>query len=128
LLTLLSVLIGGLGLTTTMAVNVLERTREIGVLRAVGATTASIVTLVVTEGSIIGALSWLAAVVLAVPTSILFGQVIGGILLESPLDFAVNALAPFLWLAIVVVFSALASLTPARRAAALTVRDTLAFP
>ncbi|MEO3855518.1 ABC transporter permease [Acrocarpospora sp. B8E8] len=126
-LTLLSVLIGGLGLATTMAINVIERTREIGVLRAVGATTVSILTLVVTEGGIIGALSWLAALVLAVPASIVFGQVIGEIFLETPLDFAVNGLAPFVWLAIVIVLSALASLTPARRAAALTVRETLAY-
>lgn len=127
LLTLLSVLIGGLGLATTMAINVIERTREIGVLRAVGASTRSVLALVVTEAGIIGALSWLAALVLAVPASILFGQVIGEILLETPLDFAVNGLAPFIWLAIVVVLSALASLTPARRAAALTVRDTLTY-
>jgi putative ABC transport system permease protein len=127
LLTLLCVLIGGLGLATTMAINVIERTREIGVLRAVGATTAAILTLVVVEGGIVGALSWLAALVLAVPASILFGQVIGEILVETPLDLAVSGPAPFVWLAVVVVLSALASFTPARRAAALTVRDALAY-
>jgi putative ABC transport system permease protein len=125
LLTLLSVLIGGLGLATTMAINVIERIREIGVLRAVGATTSSVLTLVITEAGIIGALSWLAALVLAVPASIVFGQVIGEILLESPLDFAVNPLAPVIWLALVVTLSALASFAPARRAADFTVRDAL---
>jgi putative ABC transport system permease protein len=125
LLTLLSVVIGGLGLATTLAINVLERTREIGILRAVGATTATVLALVVSEGGMVGALSWLAALVLAVPASILFGRVIGEILLESPLDLAINPMAPVLWLLVVVVLSALASLAPARRAAALTVRQSL---
>ncbi len=127
LLTLLSVLIGGLGLATSMAINVIERTREIGVLRAVGATTATVLALVIAEGGIVGALSWLLALALSAPASIVFGQIIGEIMLETPLDFAVDGKAPVIWLAIVVVLAALASLTPARRAAGLTVRDTLTY-
>jgi putative ABC transport system permease protein len=128
LLTLLSVVIGGLGLATTMAINVIERIREIGILRALGAGTAAVTALVLAEAGLVGALSWLAALILAVPASIVFGQVIGEILLESPLDLAVNPLAPFIWLAAVVVLAGLAGLAPARRAAALTVRDTLTRP
>ena len=37
LMALLLAAVGGLGLTTTMSINILERVREIGVLRAIGA-------------------------------------------------------------------------------------------
>lgn len=127
LMTLLSVLIGGLGLATTMAVNVIERTREIGVLRAVGATTGTVLALVVIEGGVVGALSWLVALLLSAPASFAFGQIIGEIMIETPLDFALNGWAPVFWLAIVVTLAGLASVAPARRAAGLTVRDTLAY-
>ncbi|MBI3687522.1 MAG: FtsX-like permease family protein [Actinobacteria bacterium] len=127
LMTLLSILIGGLGLATTMAINVIERTREIGILRAVGAATRTLLALVALEGGIVGALSWLLSLALSIPASILFGNIMGQIMLEAPLDFTVNGWGPLVWLAVVIVFSGLASLTPARRAAALTVRDTLAY-
>lgn len=127
LMTLLSVGIGGLGLATTMAVNVIERTREVGMLRAVGATTRAVLTLIVTEGGLIGALSWLVALALSVPASLVFGRVLGEIFIASPLDYVVNAWGPLAWLGIVVVLSGLASVAPARRAAALSVRDTLSY-
>jgi putative ABC transport system permease protein len=127
LMTLLSILIGGLGLATTMAVNVIERTREIGVLRAVGATTATVLALVAIEGGVVGGLSWLAALVLSAPASLVFGQIMGEIMIETPLDFMINGWAPFAWLAVVVTLAGLASVAPARRAAGLTVRDTLAY-
>lgn len=126
-MTLLSILIGGLGLATTMAVNVIERTREIGVLRAVGATNRTLLSLIVIEGSIVGALSWLVSLALSVPASLVFGGIMGQIMLEAPLDFTLNGWGPLAWLAVVVLFAGLASLAPARRAAALTVRDTLTY-
>ena len=37
LMALLLAAVGGLGLTTTMSINIMERVREVGVLRAIGA-------------------------------------------------------------------------------------------
>ena len=50
--------VGGLGLMTTMSLNVLERRREMGVLRAIGATPAMVWRLVVAEGAFVALLSW----------------------------------------------------------------------
>jgi putative ABC transport system permease protein len=127
LMTLLSILIGGLGLATTMAINVIERTREIGVLRAVGAATRTVLALVAIEAGMVGALSWLLALVLSLPASLVFGNIMGQIMLEAPLEFTVNGWGPAAWLVAVVILSGFASVAPARRAAALTVRDTLAY-
>ena len=57
--------VGGLTLMGTMSINVIERTREIGVMRAIGASDAAIQRLVVTEGLVVAGSGWLLAAPLA---------------------------------------------------------------
>lgn len=67
MMSLLVLAVGGLGLLSTMSINVLERTREIGVMRAIGAGTKTVIALVVAEGELVGLLSWIVALILAGP-------------------------------------------------------------
>ena len=57
IVSLLALIVGGIGVTNTMAMSVFERTREIGILRAVGWPTRRIATLIVSEALGIGALA-----------------------------------------------------------------------
>ena len=82
--------IGGLGLASMMTINVLERTREIGIMKAVGAAPATIVRIVVGEGLVIAALSWVAAMVLALPLIAAIG-LSGTVMFGTPLPFVVSA-------------------------------------
>ena len=59
--------VGGLGLMGTMTINVVERSREIGVLRAVGASDRSVLLIFLAEGVLIGALSWALGVLVSLP-------------------------------------------------------------
>jgi putative ABC transport system permease protein len=120
-------LVGGLGLAGTMSMNVLERTREIGVMRAIGASDRAIQQLVVVEGLTIGALSWLLGAVLAVPVSKLFNDGIGIVFLSVPLASALSCDGFLVWLAGAMLLSALASLLPARSASRVTIREALAY-
>ena len=79
------------------------------------------------EGLFVGVLSWLLAIPLSIPGARLFGEVIGQAILELPLDFAYSTGGLAVWLLIVVVISALASLLPALRAAGVGVREALAY-
>ncbi len=54
---LLALIVGGIGVTNTMAMSVLERVREIGILRAVGWRTRRIAAMIVSEALAIGLLS-----------------------------------------------------------------------
>jgi len=122
---ILAAVVGSIGLMGTMSINVVERGREIGVMRAIGATSPAIVGIFVSEGMLLGVLSWLLAVPLSYPGARLFSNLVSNTLI--PLDFRYSMDGMVLWLAIVVVLSALASLWPALRATRVSVREALAY-
>ncbi|MCU1347584.1 MAG: FtsX-like permease family protein, partial [Acidobacteria bacterium] len=124
---LLVVLVGALALTSTMTLSVVERTRELGVLRAIGATPRTLARDIVLEGTLIGALSWGVALAAAVPLTLVLNAVSGRMFIRSGLDFVMSPGAAALWLALVLIVGALASFYPAWRASRLTVREALAY-
>lgn len=119
--------VGSLGLMGTMSINVLERRREVGVMRAIGATTSSILQIFVIEGVIIGALSWVGGFFVSFPISYLMSIQIGMVFAKQPLTYIYDGRGPLFWLIIVMAVAAIASLVPARNAANLLVRETLAY-
>ncbi|MGD8997986.1 MAG: ABC transporter permease [Anaerolineae bacterium] len=124
---ILAAVVGGVGLMTTMSINVVERGREIGVMRAIGATSASILGVFIVEGVLVGVLSWLLAVPFSYPGAWVFSRIVGSTLLEMPLDFQYSVSGGLLWLVVVVALSALASLWPALGATQVSVREALAY-
>ena len=119
--------VGGLGLMGTLSINVLERTREIGVMRAIGASDGAVARVFIVEGEVIGLISWLLGTLLAIPLSAAMSHEVGLAFLQSPLTNTFSTEGVWLWLVIVVVLAAGSSLWPARNAAQLTVRDALAY-
>lgn len=123
----LTALVGTLGLMSTMSMNLLERTRELGVMRAIGATPGAICGLAVMEALIIAALSLVPALALSLPTSAFLGHLIGNMAFRTPLPLSIAPLAFVSWAALVLSGAVLASLYPAVRASRLTVRDALSY-
>jgi putative ABC transport system permease protein len=126
-LAVLMALVGGIGLMGALSISVVERTREIGVMRAIGARTTTILGMFVMEGVLQGLFSWL----LAMPLSFILGHplanALGTILFEAALDYQYNFGAVLTWLVIVLAISVLASILPARNATIISVRDSLAY-
>jgi putative ABC transport system permease protein len=118
--------VGVIGLTGTMIINVLESTREIGVMRAIGASHSSIYQVFVTEGIVVGVMSWLGGVVLSAPLSLVLVNLLSGAI-GWPLSYAFSWQAVAGWLGVVVAISAGASLLPAFRASQVSVRDAIAY-
>jgi putative ABC transport system permease protein len=117
--------VGVLGLTSAMGIAVLERTRELGVMRAVGATPATVLRLIMGEGVFVGALSGLLAVALAAPLSAIVGSLVGTLAFRAPLPLVMSPPAVLAWLLLVLLLSAAATAAPAIRASRMTVREAL---
>ena len=121
------VVVGGLGLATTMSLNVMERRRENGVIRAIGARPATVWLIIVSEGVVVGVLSWALAALAAWPLSKFLGDTLVRLMFHSNLDFLFQVQGLFVWLAVSVLFSAVASFLPAWSASQMTVREALAY-
>jgi len=119
--------VGGLGLMGTMSINVLERTREIGVMRAVGASNGAVLRIVLAEGIFVGLISWFMGAIFAYPVGRLLSNSVGIAFMKSPLNYTFALGGALGWLAAILLIAAVASFLPARSAARLSVRETLAY-
>jgi putative ABC transport system permease protein len=126
-MSILTSIVGGIGLMGTMLLNVLERIREIGVMRAIGARTDAVIQIFIVEGAIIGLLSWLIAVVLAWPLGKVITSSVGQPLVGLPLSYTFSLTGVGMWLAAAILISVASSYFPAQNAARLTVRQVLAY-
>jgi putative ABC transport system permease protein len=127
IMALLTAFVGSIGLTGTMGMNVLERTREIGVMRAIGAVDLVIVKSVVIEGVLIGSISWGSAWALSYPLSIMMLRIIAASIQSAPIALSYTLNGAIVWLGVVIFLSAVSSMLPARSAAHLTIREVLAY-
>ena len=126
-MSLLMIVVGGLGLASTMSLAVLERTREIGVLRAIGAPHSAIIAMVQVEGLVIAVLSWALAIPLSLPMSVALGNAFGRVMLALPVRLLPEPSGVLLWLGVVIVLSIVACAWPAIRATRITTAAALAY-
>ena len=119
--------VGGLGLAGTMTMNVVERSREIGVMRAIGASDAAVLVLFLAEGLLIGLLAWAIGAALSLPASRLLSDALGQAFVQRPLAFTVSLQGFLLWFIVVFWLAVIGSILPAWRAARTSVREVLAY-
>jgi putative ABC transport system permease protein len=130
ILTVMSVLmaiVGTMGLGSLTSIQVLERTREFAVMRAIGAPAAVIRRGVVGEAVFIGIVSACISLLLSVPLTGVVAWIVGTASLGPALGTVLSGSALPLWSAIVIVSAALASAYPARQASKMTIREALDF-
>jgi putative ABC transport system permease protein len=119
--------VGVIGLASTMSANVLDRTREFGVMHAVGARPTTVRRIVLVEGVLLAVISVLVAIAPALALDALLGIGLGELFIEAPLPYRVSMLSVGIWLAFVTLGAVLATDTAANRASRLTVREALAY-
>lgn len=124
---LVAAVVGGVGLMGTLSINVVERRREIGVMRAIGASTLDVAEIFAGEGVLLGVFSWLLAAPISYPLARAFADVVGAALFAAPLDFRFSFGGALAWLVIVIALSALAGLWPALQAARVSVREAVGY-
>jgi putative ABC transport system permease protein len=126
-LSIILAVVGAVSLMGVISIGVIERTKEIGVLRAIGARSGTILSMFVLEGILQGLLSWLIAVPISLLISPGAANAMGHAMFGATLNYQYNWTAVMIWLGIVLVISILASIFPARGATQISVRDSLAY-
>jgi putative ABC transport system permease protein len=126
-LAIIVAVVGGIGLMGALSISVVERTKEIGVLRAVGARSGTIMSMFVMEGVLEGLLSWLIALPISLVISPFMSNAMGQAIFSMNLDYQYSYQAVVIWLVIVLIISTLASILPARNAIRISVRASLAY-
>jgi len=121
------IVIGGMGLASTMSLAVLERTREIGVMRAIGARHGAITAMIQLEGLVIAGLGALAALLLSMPVAVVLGDAFGKIMFSVPLHVLPSAGGLLAWFGMVLAVSLLACAMPARRATRIATARALSY-
>ncbi|MCD6577137.1 MAG: ABC transporter permease [Anaerolineaceae bacterium] len=119
--------VGSIGLSGTLSLNILERTGEIGILRAIGAGDHTITKLVLQEGFIIGIVSYLLGVIFSIPITSLLGTVVSNAIFSAPARLVITPKGYFYWFLVMALLCVIASLVPAYNAARMTIRDVLAY-
>lgn len=127
IMAVLTATVGSIGLTGTMGMNVLERTREIGVMRAIGAGDLEVIKSVVIEGVMIGWITWLIAIGVSFPISSALLKIISSAMMGSNIRLVFTPAGIVYWFGVVTVLSVIASMVPARSAARLTINEVLSY-
>jgi putative ABC transport system permease protein len=114
-----------LGLINTLAINVLERTREIGVLRAIGATRAQVRRLVVAESLLLAMVGTALGLLAGIALGYALVTYIGASVYATTYYFPVGGI--LLTIALALIMALLASVLPARQAARIKIIQALQY-
>ena len=126
-----AMLISAIGITNTMVMNVLERRRDIAIMKSIGARNRDINRMFLLEGTLIGVLGGVLGLVLGLMMCHLSGDFIRGVLEEKLNEpFGDSIFSYPVWLiigtpVIAALVTTIASLVPARRAAKVDPVETL---
>ncbi len=126
----ISLLVGAIGIANTMFMAVLERTRQIGVLKAIGATRGEITTMFLIESGILGLSGGLIGIALSLAIAVIAGN--AGVSLGVPggrsgAAFLITPELVFFALAFSAIIGTLAGYVPARQAASLKPVEALRY-
>ena len=130
ILSFLVLLVSAVGMASATGINISERTREIGIMRAIGATPKKIYSLFTAEGMIISMGSVLLGLLLAIPLSSVAAVFFGRLMLgdQAILQYAFSQTGFWITLIVTVSFGWIASRMPAKNAVTkISTREALTY-
>ncbi len=123
----LMAVVGLLALASSIGEGIIERKREFGVMRAIGAPPVTILRNVTGESVMIALLSFALALAASLPISLAVGKLLGKMAFGIPLSLRVSSGGMLISLSILVAGSIVSSAVPAWKAMGMTVRDSLSY-
>ncbi|MBA4384620.1 MAG: hypothetical protein C0410_07780 [Anaerolinea sp.] len=116
---------GLIAMANTMSINVIERTREIGMLRAVGATQTQVKRMVFAESVLLSALGTTMGILVGLFLSYLLVKAIGVIGFDTDFYFPIMGIVASIVVGLV--FGIIAAMVPARQAANTVIVEALHY-
>ena len=117
---------GSIGLSGALSISALERQREVGVMRAIGASGRAVSGIFIGEGLMIGLISWFIALPFSIPLGMLFSKLIADAF-DFQFGYKYSAVGALVWLGIVLVLSIMSSGIPTWRARKVSIREVLSY-
>ncbi len=126
----ISLLVGAIGIANTMFTSVLEKTKEIGIMKAIGARNKDILTIFLINSGLIGLVGGIGGIILGVFASGLIGSMVSGTSGGISRMFGSTAITPGLLitaLSFSIIIGMIAGAIPAYRASKLKPVDALRY-
>jgi putative ABC transport system permease protein len=125
-LALIAMLVGFLGISNTLTMNVMERTQEIGMLRGVGMTRGQIIRMIMAEAGVMGLIGGILGVVFGVLLSRIFMAAMMSMSGYS-LTYTLPAGRVVVAVVIALLVSQVAAFFPARRASRIQILEAIHY-
>jgi putative ABC transport system permease protein len=118
-------LVGAVALFSTLALSVLERQREIGILRSMGAVGTSVTRVFLTEGVLTGLIGWVLGALVGLPASYELVRLLDQLVISVPYSFSAAVLP--IMLALMLLLVSVACAIPVWRATRLSTAQALRY-
>ncbi|MFW6015460.1 MAG: FtsX-like permease family protein [bacterium] len=90
ILSIIIFVVGTVGLSGTLSLKILERSREIGILRTIGATNKKIKKMIILEVVLLGGFAWVIGLIMSLPLTCFTGNMLGKAMFLIPLNYELN--------------------------------------
>lgn len=123
-----SLIVGAVGVMNTMYTSVLERTKQIGVMRAIGASRESILSLFLIESGMIGLVGGILGIIFGIISAFLLGLAAASFGIKGLFSFAsLDFFSFFVVLVLTFIVGVVSGVLPARQAAKLEPAEALRY-
>lgn len=127
LIAAISILVGGIGISNTMYTSVLEKTKEIGIMKAIGAKNSQILLLFLTESGLLGLVGGILGLIIGLFTAFGLARVGNNFMGDGLISLNISFTMIILTLLFSFLVGVISGITPAMKAAKLKPIDALRF-
>lgn len=121
----MTALVGIIGLSGMLSLNVLERAREIGIMRLIGGSNQLLNKLIISEGTLLMIIAWGIGLIFSLPLTAITGGLLGEALFATPLTLCVNSIGIGIWLVLSILASFISGIFPCIKMNRMVTRDVL---